>query len=315
MNIGFIGLGRMGSNMSRRLAEAGHQVAGYDVRSQAAAELAKKVPNLRAVGSVAEAARDADVVFTSLPGPKEVEPVAIGPGGLLASMRPGSTYVDLSSDAPSLMRRLHALLAEKGIAMLDAPVSGGVTGAANGTLAVMVGGDKALFERMKPVLMCLGPEEKLFYCGPAGAGDVVKLCNNLLAVVTTVANAEVLTLGAKAGVDLVTLLKVIGVSSGTNRGITGGLQRGILRRVFSPPFFTLALSAKDTLLALDLAHEVGVDVGVFEVVGREMEIAMAHGLGDLSFEAVVMPQEDRTGVVLQLTAEELASFAPPAQPR
>jgi len=312
MNIGFIGLGRMGSNMARRLAEAGHRVAAYDVRPEAAAQLAETIANIHPVKSIADAARDAEVVGTSLPGPKEVEPVVLGAGGLLESMRPGATYIDLSSNSVSLVRRLSAALAERGIAMLDAPVSGGVTGAANGTLSIMVGGDKDLFERMKPVLRCLGPEEKLFYCGPPGAGDVVKLCNNLLAVVTTVANAEVLTLGVRAGVDLVTLLRVIGVSSGTNRGITGGLQRGTLRRVFSPPFFTLALSAKDTLLALDLAHEVGVDVGVFEVVGREMEIAVAHGLGDLSFEAAVMPQEERSGVVLQLSEEELATFAPPA---
>lgn len=313
MNVGFIGLGRMGSNMARRLAEAGHSVAAYDIRPEAAAQLAETTANLQPVKSVAEAAREAEVVLTSLPGPKEVEPVVMGPGGLSESMRPGSTYIDLSSNSVSLVRRLNAALAEKGIGMLDAPVSGGVTGAANGTLSVMAGGDRDLFERMKPLLRCLGPEEKLFYCGPPGAGDVVKLCNNLLAVITTVANAEVLTLGVKAGVDLVTLLKVIGVSSGSNRGITGGLQRGVLRRVFSPPFFTLALSAKDTLLALDLAHEVGVDVGVFEVVGREMEIALAQGLGDLSFEAVVIPQEQRSGVTLQLTEEQLAEFGPPPQ--
>src|SRR6476659_6156183 len=140
MKIGFIGLGRMGNHMARHLAEKGHEVAAFDVRPEAVAEQAK-ITNTRAATSVADAAKDADVVFTSLPGPVEVEQIVTGEGGLLGAMKRGALYVDL----------------------FDAPVSGGVVGAEAGTLSVMVGGDKALFEKVKPVLMCIGSEEKLFH--------------------------------------------------------------------------------------------------------------------------------------------------------
>src|SRR5690606_31996824 len=147
MNVGFIGLGRMGYHMARNLAEKGHQVTVYDVRPDVLAQISE-IPNVTGAKSVAEAARNAEVVGTSLPGPKEVEAVALGEGGLLENMQPGSTYVDLSTNAPSMVRKVAAELAKKGIGMLDAPVSGGTTGAEAGTLSIMVGGDKALFEKM-----------------------------------------------------------------------------------------------------------------------------------------------------------------------
>ena len=220
MKIGFIGLGRMGNHMARHLAQKGHEVAAFDVRPEAVAEQAK-ITGTRAATSVADAARDADVVFTSLPGPVEVEQIVSGEGGLMGAMKPGSLYVDLSSNSPNLVRRLHGELKAAGIDMLDAPVSGGVGGAEAGTLSVMVGGDKALFDKVKPVLMCIGSEEKLFHCGDIGAGDVTKLCNNISGISGAVMMAEVLTLGMKAGVDLKTLADVIGVSTGTTRWLTG----------------------------------------------------------------------------------------------
>lgn len=133
MNVGFIGLGRMGNNMARNLAEKGHQVTVYDVRPEVVAQMSE-IPGITGAKSIAEAAANAEIVGTSLPGPKEVEPVVMAPGGLLESMKPGATYVDLSTNSPTLMRRLHAELAKKGVGMLDAPVSGGVTGAEQGTL-------------------------------------------------------------------------------------------------------------------------------------------------------------------------------------
>jgi 3-hydroxyisobutyrate dehydrogenase len=155
VQVGFIGLGHMGQHMARHVAEAGHSVAAYDLRPESVAQLTQ-TPNARKTTSVSEAASGAEVVFTSLPGPPEVASVATAPDGLLESMQPGTVYVDLSSNSPTMVRKLHAAFAEKGIAMLDAPVAGGVTGAEAGTLSIMVGGDRAVFERVKPVLSAIG---------------------------------------------------------------------------------------------------------------------------------------------------------------
>jgi 3-hydroxyisobutyrate dehydrogenase-like beta-hydroxyacid dehydrogenase len=302
MKAGFIGLGRMGNHMARHLGERGHEVAVFDVVPTAAAQL-REIPGIKVVNSVAEAARDVEVVGTSLPGPREVEAVVIGQGGLLETLRPGSTYIDLSTNSVTLVRRLHEELAKKGIDMLDAPVSGGTTGSEAGTLSVMVGGKHDVFERMRPFLECIGSPEKIFYCGPAGAGDVVKLCNNISGIAQMMAVGEVLSLGVKAGVDLKTLCDVIGVSSGNSRWVTGGFQRNLFQDKHAPAFFPVALSAKDTHLALDLAHDMGVDVSILEVCGRDSAMAIAKGWGDLNFEAVVKVQEERSGVRLKQPQE------------
>jgi 3-hydroxyisobutyrate dehydrogenase-like beta-hydroxyacid dehydrogenase len=309
MNVGFIGLGRMGNNMVRNLAQKGHQVTIYDIRPDVVAQLSEEL-NVTAAKSVAEAVRGAEVVGTSLPGPKEVEPVALGLGGLLESMQPGTVYVDLSTNSPTLMRKVAAEMAKKGIDMLDAPVSGGVTGAEQGTLSIMVGGDKAVFERVKPFLASIGSEDKIYHCGDIGAGDVCKLCNNLAGIAVPVISAEVLTLGMKAGVDLKTLVEVIGVSTGSNRWITGTFPRTVFRRQFEPAFFSAALSSKDTHLALDLAEEVGVEMAMGSVVGREFDYVLSQGWGEQNFDAVVRAQEDRTGIQLSLPEDRMPQ--PPA---
>jgi 3-hydroxyisobutyrate dehydrogenase len=256
---------------------------------------------------VAEAS---EIVFTSLPGPPEVEAVALAPNGLLEGMKPGSVWCDLSTNSPTLMRKVAAELAKKGIDVLDAPVSGGVTGAEQGTLSIMVGGDKAVFERVKPFLASIGSEDKIYHCGDIGAGDVCKLCNNLAGIAVPVISAEVLTLGVKAGVDLKTLVEVIGVSTGSNRWITGTFPRTVFRRQFEPPFFTAALSSKDTHLALDLAREVGIEMAMGSVVGREFDYVLEQGWGELNFDAVVRAQEDRSGIQLALPEDRMPQ--PPA---
>jgi 3-hydroxyisobutyrate dehydrogenase-like beta-hydroxyacid dehydrogenase len=309
MNVGFIGLGRMGNHMARNLAEKGHQVTVYDVRPDVVAQLSE-IPGITGARSVAEAVRDAEVVGTSLPGPKEVEAIALGEGGLLENMKAGATYVDLSTNSPTTVRKVAAALAEKGIAMIDAPVSGGTTGAEAGTLSIMVGGDKAVFEKVTPFLGSMGSADKIYHCGDIGAGDVVKLCNNLVGIAVPVISAEVLTLGVKAGVDLKTLVEVIGVSTGANRWITGTFPRTVFQRKFEPAFFSAALSSKDTHLALDLAEEVGVEMGMGSIVGRDSEYVLSQGWGDLNFDAIVRAQEDRTGITLQLDEDNMPQ--PPA---
>lgn len=301
MNVGFIGLGHMGQHMARHVAEAGHDVAAFDVRPEAIAELLK-TPGARRATSVADAASSTDVVFTSLPGPPEVEAVATGPDGLLDSMRGGAVYVDLSSNSPSLVRRLSATFAQRGLTMLDAPVSGGVEGANAGTLSIMVGGDRAAFERVEPILKAIGT--KIFYCGASGNGSIVKLCNNLSSQAQIAAAGEILSLGLKAGVDLETLASVIAVSTGTCRAIAETFPKQLFQRKFENPGFSTFLSAKDTHLALELAHEVGVPMEIGEIVERDKQEALRRGWGPLSPDVFVRLQEERAGVRLSVDAQK-----------
>ena len=297
MQVGFIGLGHMGQHMARNVALAGFGVAAYDVRSEAVDELLH-TRGIQRARTVAEAADAAEVVFTSLPGPAEVRAVAEEPDGLLDSMDSGSVFADLSSNSPSLVRDLAARFAERGIALLDAPVSGGVVGARDGTLSVMVGGERAAFDRIGPILRAIGT--KIFYCGPSGSGSIVKLCNNLCSQAQIAAAGEVLSLGVKAGVDLKTLAEVIGVSTGTCRAITETFPNQLFTRKFEEPGFSTFLSAKDTHLAIELAHQVGVPMPIGEIVEGYKQEALRRGWGALSVDVMVRLQEEHAGVVLSL---------------
>ena len=302
MKIGFVGLGRMGSHMARNLAKAGHEVAAFDVVPEAVAAVAE-TPGIRAATSVADAARDADVVCASLPSPQAVEEITVGEGGVIEALKPGGIFIDLSTNAPSVVRALHPQLADKGIAMLDAPVAGGTGGAQHATLSIMVGGDEAVFESMRPVLSALG--NKLFYCGDIGAGSVVKLCNNIAAQGYNMVLGEVLTMGVKAGVDLKTLATVIGSSTGTSQRLVNAYPTGLFRRAFLPAPFSLILSNKDTRLALELAHEVDVPMQVGEAVYKDQQVLLERGLGEQSTDALVQMQEERAGVVLEIDESDL----------
>ena len=302
MKIGFIGLGRMGYHMARNLAAAGHEVAAYDVLPEAVARVAE-TPGIRAGTSVADVARDADVVCSSLPSPQSVEEIALDEGGLADSMREGAIYIDLSTNAPAVVRKLSPILAEKGIKMLDAPVAGGTGGAEKATLSIMVGGDEAVYNEMQPVLSALG--NKLFYCGDIGAGSVVKLCNNIAAQGYNMVLGEVLTMGVKAGVELKTLATVIGSSTGTSQRLVNAYPTGLFKRAFLPAPFSLILSNKDTRLALELSHEVNVPMAVGELVYKDQMELLERGLGEMSTDALVQMQEERAGIVLEIDEKDL----------
>ena len=299
MQVGFIGLGHMGQHMASHVAGAGHQVAAFDLRPDAIDVVARA--GARRAASVADAASEAEVVFTSLPGPPEVESVTLGPDGLLESMRSGTTYIDLTSNSPAVVRRLCATFAERGITMLDAPVAGGVQGAEDATLSVMVGGDRAAFDRVEPLLKAIGT--KIFYCGPIGNGSVTKLCNNLSSQAQIAAAAEILILGVKAGVDLETLASVIGASTGSCRAIVQTFPRQLFRRNFENPGFSTFLSAKDTHLAMELAHELGVPMEIGEIIERDKQESLRRGWAALSPDVFVRLQEERAGVVLEFEVE------------
>ncbi len=295
MKIGFIGTGNMGNPMAGNLIKAGHKLTIHDLRREAAT-------NLLEMGATwADSPKDTvsgnEVVFTSLPLPRDVDAVVLGEKGILEGATSGSIYVDLSTNSPTAIRRIHQLGQEKGVTVLDAPVSGGVYGAAAGSLAVMVGGDKATFDRIKPALDAIGGH--VVYCGPIGSGMVVKICNNLISMGTGVLLAEALSLGVKAGTDLAVLADVISNSSGGCRRITEKFPRYLFKGNFEPGF-AVALAAKDVRLATDLGRELGIPMDVSNIVDQRYVEALFRGWGPRDSDAVATLQEEKAGVQLRI---------------
>ena len=230
MDVGFIGLGAMGRHMARHLQTAGHTMTVNDIRREAATPFLEAGANWGETAK--EVAQAAEVVFTSLPGPADVESVAVGAEGIIAGASSGQVYVDLSTNSPVLTRRLHAEFAAKGVRMLDCPVSGGTVGAEAATLALLVGGDRELYEEVLPLLNCIG--DKPFYCGPSGAGQVCKLVNNYISLSLTPLLAEAFSIGVKAGVDAGTLYEAVVRSTGNTQSMQRGTPRACSRAT-SPP--------------------------------------------------------------------------------
>ena len=295
MKVGFIGTGNMGNPMAANLVRAGHQVTVHDLRREAAINLLEM--GAQWADSPKEAVPGNEVVFTSLPVPRDVEAVVLGQDGVLEGAVDGTIYVDLSTNSPTVVRKLHQVCAEKGVTVLDAPVSGGVFGAAAATLAVMVGGDEAVFHRIKPTLDAIG--RHVVYCGPIGNGSVCKICNNLMSMGTGVLLAEALTLGVKAGVDLEVLADVIANSSGGCKRLTEKFPRFLFQGNFEPGFAT-ALAAKDVRLATDLGREYGIPMDLANLIDQRHVEAMHRGWGPEDSDAVARIQEEKAGVQLRL---------------
>ena len=295
MKIGFIGTGNMGNPMAANLIKAGHQLTVHDLRREAATNLLEM--GAEWADSPREAVPGNDAVLTSLPVPRDVEAVVLGEGGILEGAGDGSIVFDLSTNSPTVVRRLHETCAERGVELLDSPVSGGTYGAAAGTLAVMVGGNRATFDRFEPMLGAIGSH--VVYCGDIGAGSVCKICNNLMSMGIGVLLSEALTLGVKAGVDLATLADVIAHSSGSSRRLTEKFSRFLFMDNFEPGFAT-ALAAKDVRLATDLGREYGVPMDLSNLVDQRHVEAMFRGFGPEDSDAVARIQEEKAGVQLRL---------------
>ena len=301
MKVGFIGLGTMGASMASNLQAAGHALCVHDVRREAAAPhvaagaLWKDNPR-----QVAEAV---EVVFTSLPGPREVEAVALGADGLIHGLRAGSAWFDLSTNAPSLVRRLHAVFMEKGVAVLDAPVSGGPRGARTRKLALWVGGDREVYDRHKPVLDAIG--DRPYYVGPIGAGSVAKLVHNCSGYAIQTALAEVFTLGVKAGVDPLVLWKAVRQGAGGRQRTFDRLVDQFLPGSFDPPSFTLTLAHKDVSLGTALGRELGVPMRLANLVLEEMTEALNRGWGHRDSRVAMLLQEERAGVRIAVPPEKI----------
>jgi 3-hydroxyisobutyrate dehydrogenase len=300
MRVGFIGLGIMGASMASNVQKGGHALVVHDLRAEAA------TPHL-AAGAVwartpREVAETSDVVLTSLPGPPEVEMVALGDSGLLAGLSAGKAYVDLSTNSPTVVRRIHATFAQRGIPMLDAPVSGGPRGARTRKLAIWVGGDAAVFQRVKPVLDAMGDQVRRV--GDIGAGSVAKLVHNMTTYCVQTALAEVFTLGVKAGVEPIELWEAVRYGATGRQRTFDRLADGFLRGKYDPPNFALGLAHKDVSLAVALGREHKVPMRVANMVLEEMTEALNRGWADRDSRSPMLLQEERAGV--QVRADESA---------
>ena len=291
--VGFIGLGNMGGGMSANIQRAGYPMVVSDLREEVAKPLLEG--GARLANSPAEVASLCDITFTSLPGPKEVEAVATGAEGILEGIRPGSIYVDLSSSRPTLIRELEPIFRQKGCHVLDAPVSGGKTGADSGNLAVMVGGDREIFERIKPILDSFG--DKVFYAGEIGAGSVCKLVHNMIGHSVRQAVAEGLTLGVKAGVEPEALWEAIRRGSlARMRVLHEGLVKTMFKGEFEPASFALNLAYKDISLATELAREYNVPMPMSTLAEQIGLQAMNRGWGEKDSSITVVLQEEQANV-------------------
>src|SRR2546428_2006551 len=296
MKIGFIGLGTMARHMASNLTKAGYELVVHDVRPEASA------PHRKAGSGWAETPREVaeatHVVFTSLPGPPEVEAVALGAQGLLAGLAAGKVYFDLTTNPPALVRRIHAVFEARGIQMLDAPVSGGPRGAETRRLALWVGGDETVFKRYKPVLDAIG--DQAYYVGPIGAGSIAKLVHNCAGYILQTGLAEVFTLGVKGGVDPLALFKAVRQGAGGRRRTFDGLVDQFLPGRFEPPAFALRLAHKDVTLATALGREHKVPMKLANITLEEMTEALNRGWAERDSRVAMLLQEERAGVEIRV---------------
>ena len=297
MKIGFIGLGTMGRHMAANLQKAGHELIVHDVRREAAEPHVKA--GARWVDSPRAVAEASEVVFTSLPEPKDVEAVALDEKtGLLPGLTAGKAFFDLSTNSPTVVRRLHAIFKARGVHMFDAPVSGGPRGAESGRLALWIGGDEEVFKKLKPVVDAIG--DQAYYVGPIGAGSVAKLVHNCAGYIVQTALAEVFTMGVKAGVDPLTIWKAVRQGAGGRRRTFDGLADQFLPGTFDPPSFALRLAHKDVSLAVALGRENKVPMRLANMTLEEMSEAMNRGWAERDSRVAMLLQEERAGVEIKV---------------
>jgi 3-hydroxyisobutyrate dehydrogenase-like beta-hydroxyacid dehydrogenase len=301
MNVGFIGLGKMGMGMSLNILKAGFPLTVNDVRKEFAE------PLLKAGAAWADTPKSiamaSDIILASLPSPKEVEAVTLGENGILEGIRHGSVFIDLSTDSPTLIRRIYGIFKEKGAHVIDVPVSGGPMGAKNGKLSLMVGGDEEVFQSCKPVLDTLG--DKIKYTGAIGNGCICKLMHNCMALGFQSIVAECFTLATKAGVDPEVMLQVT---------LEGAVGQGVLlhhlmpetyfKGKFEPAAFSLKLAFKDLGLAVSLGKDYNVPMSMSNMAFQEMMFAMNRGWGDRDSCVSMLLQEERAVTEVRSKAQD-----------
>ncbi|MGQ0547942.1 MAG: NAD(P)-dependent oxidoreductase [Betaproteobacteria bacterium] len=292
MRIGFIGLGAMGRPIAANLERAGHALAVNDL---------KKIEGFAQwAATPMEAAKGCEVLFTSLPGPAEVQSVA---PQIRSSLEKGAAWFDLSTNSPTAVRNIHAELAGAGVHFLDAPVSGGPKGAQSGKLAIWVGGDQQVYEKFLPVLKSIGDQP--LYVGSIGAGSVAKLAHNIASFSVQTALAEIFTLGVKAGVEPVALLKALRQGATGRKRTFDRLPEHWLPGRFDPADFTVRLAHKDATLALQMARDFGVPMRVGEIALAELAACLERGWGERDSRVAMTLQEERAAVSVRVPPERL----------
>jgi len=296
VKVGFIGVGSIGSPMAGQLLRAGHELVVHDLRREAAGPLL-------AAGAIwadspAAVAAACEIVATCLPGPKEMEQVTLGPKGILEGVRPGTLYIDHTTNSPLLVRRVHATLEARRVEMLDAPVSGGTEGAQTRDLLVMVGGERTVFERARPVLDALA--ERVLHVGSIGCGSVCKILHNCASFTLDLTMAECWTVGIKAGVAPATIVDVFkNAALGNMMSLKVRLPATYLRGDFDPRF-ALGLARKDLGLALELARAYDTPMRLGALCEQEMVEAMARGWADRDASIFLTLQEERAQVQVRV---------------
>jgi 3-hydroxyisobutyrate dehydrogenase len=256
------------------------------------------------VDSPAAMAAECDIIFTSLPGPVEFEAVSYAETGLLSSIRPGAAYFDLTTNAPTTVRRAHDAYAAKGAFLFDAPVSGGPRGAASGKLAIWCGGDAEVFEKWQPVLDTIGDQAKLV--GPIGAGSVAKLVHNCYGYIATAAAAEVFSMGVKAGIEPLAIWEAVRQGAIGRRGAFDSLTDQFLPDSYDPPAFALRLAHKDVSLATALGRELNVPMRLANLALADLSEALNRDWGQRDSRAIMLLQTERAGVEVKVDPQRLA---------
>jgi len=294
MRVGFIGLGVMGKRMAKRIYDAGYSLKVFDVMKDPVEEFKKLGAEVGS--SPGEVALDTDVIFMSLPNSQIVTSVVLGEDGILSKAKSGTIIVDLSSITPKTIRDIYKKTCSKSVEVLDAPVSGGSAGAVAGTLTLMVGGKKEVLDQVRPILQNIS--KTIYHVGDVGAGDTVKLVNNLLLGANMVATAEALTLGVKAGLNPDVLFEVITSSSGNSYALKAKYPEFISQGSFEPGFM-VDLQYKDLQLAVDTAKDLGLPLVMGNAAQQMYEVARAEGLGQKDISSVINLYEKWSGILVR----------------
>jgi 3-hydroxyisobutyrate dehydrogenase-like beta-hydroxyacid dehydrogenase len=293
--VGFVGVGTIGKPMALNLLKGGYALTVFDLNQAAVAELI--AAGAKGAATPAEVARQSDVVITMVPDAPDVEKAALGPGGIIEGLRAGALYIDMSTSAPATTRKVGAAMVAKGIRMVDAPVGRTVDNAYAGTLAIMMGGDPADVDEVRPILACMG--DTFTYCGPLGNGHALKLVNNFISGGIVALLSEALAFGVKAGLALETVMAGVGSTFARSGILMEVLPAKAFKGDFTPGFMT-RLSHKDLRLALELAEAAGLDApvgrGVFETLQRTLDAGYERD----DFTSMLRVNEAKAGVEVRL---------------
>ncbi len=295
MEIGFIGIGRMGSQMARHILETGYDLTVNDLRKEAAVSLLEK--GAKWVDTPRDMAETCDVVFSSLPGPEEVQKVVYGVDGLIEGWKAGDIYADMSTNSHDLVVQIAGDAVKKGVSFLDSPVTGGTKGAEEGNLVFIVGGEKASLVKIEDILHTMG--KKIYHVGDTGSGTVAKLVNNVISITSNAIMAEAFVLGVKAGVDPQMLYEVA-INGTANNWDLEKYPDSVFIGDFEPGF-RLSLASKDVGLALQLGRKLGVPLPVASAVDQSYLAAKAAGFGDKQLYSIFEYLENLVGVRVRTT--------------